>query len=863
MRNFLLMFVVFLLPSYLFADKVIQDFEGGVDSLYIGTDSSFFGDSAIGVNDTSTIKLTIVNDLVHSGQYAARLDWIIQAFESWGGYAKLEHWHPDTNGVYDFSAYDTISFWVYNAVPSTQPTHVHFRLELMEVSNAESYNVYDVNDVELWYSHEYIVDTPPDSGWFEVKIPLKVVADGQTELGFWLPVWAGIGGNNKLDLDKIKGFGMEFSLDGSLYNESDPSQSGFASGTMYIDDIMLKGEKSVPVIFFNGKSLPSDVTLSAGWSGEGSYEITNEDAAEEGTNSIKWNTSKSDWTLWDGLVFEFKDPKSLAIQWNMDSLHMWIKAPAGIDSLKLVLADDDKDGDGADLSYESFYMLRESEVGFDGTWKELKIPLSAFDRNGGGYNGSEMVYDQLMDSSRVKFLKILVASTNALNKTIYLDQIWTGNPVIDVIPPEAPASIGASPADGYNLVYWEDIEGEEGEYYKVYASPEPITDLADPKVELIASHVDEDIQTAIHYLKYPLKDMDVSYYYAVQCIDAAGNVGETFTAMQDPVTNTAKATATIGLVTSFNFAADGDLSEWDAEKIMPFNISLSNHGAIPIGSFTDDNDLNANVYLAMDNENLYVAIDAIDDSYFFGGGNWWDNDAVEIFIGLYDLRHAPHTSFQRGNEPDYKLYILPDGIYRDPGGDLILPIDNTDLYYENFGISDYMIEAKIPFSVIQLTDDDKVFVPLRGMKIPLDLYFHDNDNGQSEGTMSLSPFNTDHAWQNPSEWTYTWIGDTMYVATDLKERNINDNVKKFELSQNYPNPFNPETTIEFTIDKESLVNLSVYNLLGQKVSTLVNEKLSAGHYKVTFNGKNLNSGIYFYKLDTGSNVKTRKMILLK
>ena len=85
----------------------------------------------------------------------------------------------------------------------------------------------------------------------------------------------------------------------------------------------------------------------------------------------------------------------------------------------------------------------------------------------------------------------------------------------------------------------------------------------------------------------------------------------------------------------------------------------------------------------------------------------------------------------------------------------------------------------------------------------------------------------------------------------------------FSLQQNYPNPFNPATTIEFSIKENAIVNLSVYNILGQKVTTLLNQQLGAGTHKVQFNASGLSSGIYFYKLSAGNEIRVMKMNLLK
>jgi len=85
----------------------------------------------------------------------------------------------------------------------------------------------------------------------------------------------------------------------------------------------------------------------------------------------------------------------------------------------------------------------------------------------------------------------------------------------------------------------------------------------------------------------------------------------------------------------------------------------------------------------------------------------------------------------------------------------------------------------------------------------------------------------------------------------------------YSLSQNYPNPFNPSTTIKFSISKNDLVVLKIYNVLGQEVITLVNEQLKPGSYSYKFDASRLSSGIYFYSINSGSFSQTKKMILLK
>jgi hypothetical protein len=86
---------------------------------------------------------------------------------------------------------------------------------------------------------------------------------------------------------------------------------------------------------------------------------------------------------------------------------------------------------------------------------------------------------------------------------------------------------------------------------------------------------------------------------------------------------------------------------------------------------------------------------------------------------------------------------------------------------------------------------------------------------------------------------------------------------KFELSDNYPNPFNPTTKIEYTIPRSSDVSMKVFNLLGEEVAVLVNQKQNAGKYIIDFNASNLASGIYLYKMQAGEYSSAKKMILLR
>lgn len=87
--------------------------------------------------------------------------------------------------------------------------------------------------------------------------------------------------------------------------------------------------------------------------------------------------------------------------------------------------------------------------------------------------------------------------------------------------------------------------------------------------------------------------------------------------------------------------------------------------------------------------------------------------------------------------------------------------------------------------------------------------------------------------------------------------------RNFSLSQNYPNPFNPSTVIRFQVAGSKFVRLNVYDILGRNIASLVNEQLQPGTYEVNFNGENLPSGVYFYRIEAGSFTDSKQMVLVK
>ena len=117
-------------------------------------------------------------------------------------------------------------------------------------------------------------------------------------------------------------------------------------------------------------------------------------------------------------------------------------------------------------------------------------------------------------------------------------------------------------------------------------------------------------------------------------------------------------------------------------------------------------------------------------------------------------------------------------------------------------------------------------------------------NPATSGTINVS----DVSWVLP-------IAVSVPIAESVPEQ--------FALEQNYPNPFNPSTAITYQVSKAGLVTIKVYDLLGQEVTSLVNEEKVPGTYRVTWNAEGIPSGVYFYTMNSSSFAATRQMILLK
>ena len=165
----------------------------------------------------------------------------------------------------------------------------------------------------------------------------------------------------------------------------------------------------------------------------------------------------------------------------------------------------------------------------------------------------------------------------------------------------------------------------------------------------------------------------------------------------------------------------------------------------------------------------------------------------------------------------------------------------------------YYMTYNISFEQSQLSDTSQIL--LRGDGLVSENVLFSKYTGiimHNIGEISYSTSYLIGARINGKEWGQLTNASDIYELTS-----------DYNLEQNYPNPFNPTTTIGFTIKKGTRTKLNIYNSLGQLLTTVLDKELLKGHHKITFDGSNYSSGVYFYQLVTNDYISTKKFILMK
>jgi hypothetical protein len=203
--------------------------------------------------------------------------------------------------------------------------------------------------------------------------------------------------------------------------------------------------------------------------------------------------------------------------------------------------------------------------------------------------------------------------------------------------------------------------------------------------------------------------------------------------------------------------------------------------------------------------------------------------------------------------PDTCSFLHPDSMDAEPDGQVSFWTDSLEARYPSGESMMWVVyQANTPYA--SNLDTGYVDVEFKMMA------------GATGGTFNIGYFVCNAALD---------FTDPSYYSVSLENpieitggTNINDRLgsvvpDEFGLMQNYPNPFNPTTTIAFNLPIAGKTNLTVYNMLGEEVATLVNDNIQAGSHQVLFDAANLKSGIYYYRIHSGNFVAAKKFILIK
>jgi hypothetical protein len=903
MKKMLLLLVASMLLAWpLSAQWVFNGFESAVkDSMFsYATTASAKKNIHINVDTATGVQ----------GSKAMKCTWTVHTTESWGGFNQLNFFVPRSKdntyyanthrAVYKDSTYMNftgakyISLWFNNLVKSSANSVVHFRLELYEAGGTTNNDYWNVPaQHEEWYFEDSTMYYAT-AGWKQMIMPLVDRGGGgvtPNDKGFSDPGWSGITNNGKLDLDKIVGYSI-------VWTATLLGGDSTASGVIMFDKLQLLGDNSTPIRTFN--NFAQDTTDFGPYIGKNDagsitfFKETADTLISPSALGVDWKVNGAQ--SWGGYAnFEYVLPASTYFT-NLAGnayLQLYIKVVKPLTSstgtiqnkvtMRLTLKETGTSN--TDEWYTKLNVIIDSTAN-DLGWQQVTMPLLSLSgswaelSSKGFYNvvpptsGSNGIMD-LNQLGRIKFEFSMSADapepTGATlfysGKILISKLVPAGVRETDVTPPAKVTGVVATPGTFTNLITWADVLDEPLSTYNVYVSEKSFSSVTEKGVENVPPfNLPLATQSANHLLRAPVTDQSITYYYGVTATDHAGNTNQP--TIIGPITNTAKGVPTIAKAPPANIAIDGNLAEWS--EISPivvnsFRNPKTAHIA-PNGTLRDSNDLSVKAYLAVDAENLYVAFDVVDDTVTVDTlKNDWEQDCPDLFIGLYDWRGPKHSGYTTGATPEYHFRFSQNRIREDKRGPIIMyQGPGTNYVWKKKALtSGYTLEAKIPFPLLkQRFPADNAFVWLEGMRIPIDIEINDRDGLPvlRDCELCYSTLNEDNSYIDMWHWTHTWIGAQWVVGVSDKD---GATANTYELLQNYPNPFNPATTIKYQLAKPGQTTLKVYDVLGREVMTLVNENQETGSHSVQFNGTALASGIYIYRIQSGSFVDVKKMLFLK
>lgn len=321
------------------------------------------------------------------------------------------------------------------------------------------------------------------------------------------------------------------------------------------------------------------------------------------------------------------------------------------------------------------------------------------------------------------------------------------------------------------------------------------------------------------------------------------------------------------------YSFDGDGWSESGSEVLTFN-----ELGYPLSAYSSFGDYE------FETEFFYGDDDQIDSSYYegttFNGGtesekmyfNFVTNDSIRISrIVVEDgEEYTSNSDFMYNKDGNFIEFYVESG-----------SVEKYTTYNTSF--NDYLVNAFNQFYFVDY--DAEVAESVEGPFEPDFRVTHTEENGKVISALEEYYSEATQMWEAEYRTEYTYHNNTNYIIEENEFYNFGDEwdndyrtiyryassvttqpgeaVETFRLQQNYPNPFNPTTVIGFQLSEASDVKITVYDMLGREIAVLLDEFRASGEYEVDFDASGLSSGIYIYRLQTDSFIKSRKMILQK